>query len=148
MPSFTPPTFDDMPLYTPDSPSKKLYRYYPSHKTGYVVWRDRDGVWHQDTSAYHGDSTQRHYDWDGVTVTGPDSGIGNAQIVYLGGRTYVITVQAANELIAAGYGAYIEGLEPSEDIYSGGTSSSIGTDIYSGGTSVDTGDDVYWGGTS
>jgi hypothetical protein len=147
MPTFSPPTFSDMPLYVPGSEKAKLYRYYPSHNTGYVVWKDQNDIWHQDTVAYHGNSRERHYDGVHFTETGPDSGIGNAKVVYLGGHVYALDEAATNELIAAGYGDYIDGIEIERDIYFGGNPGVANTNVYSGGSPEVPNTDVYSGGT-
>jgi len=70
--------------------------------------------------------------------------------VYLGGHIHVVSEAAAAELVAAGFGQYLDIEEPlpgDGDIYRGGTPSSTGTDIYSGGTPGDPGSDIYSGGT-
>lgn len=147
MPVFSPPTFSDMPMYTPESDTRKLFRHFPSHQTGYVVWKDRNDIWHEDTVAYWGDRRERHYDGVNFDETGPDSGIGNARVVYMGGHVYEISEDAATELIAAGYADYIDGIDITVDIYSGGAPGVVNEDIYSGGSPEVPNTDVYSGGT-
>jgi hypothetical protein len=150
MPVFTPPEVEDLPFHQPGHPSEMLFRYYAPRKTGVCVWKDRDGIWHEELYPSHGDETDRVYDDAATpkyTTTIPTKGLGNAVVVFLGGHVYEISDEMALELIALGYAGNIIGAPSTGDIYSGGTPADTGTDIYSGGTPDSTGTDVYSGGT-
>lgn len=86
MPRFTPPVDNDM---VPFDPQDLLWSKYGGIPKGRTVWKDAQGVWHD-----------QHYPYNGREDA---PGLLQAQVVYLGGHEYDITTDAANELIAAGY---------------------------------------------
>lgn len=150
MPIFIPPEVPDLPFHQDGHRSAMLFQYYAPRKTGVCVWKDRDGIWHDELYPSHGDETDRVYD-DAAnpkyTTTVATKGLGNAVHVFLGGHEYEISDEVALELIALGYAGNIDGAPSTGDIYFGGTPADIGTDIYFGGTPADVGTDVYSGGT-
>jgi hypothetical protein len=110
--TFTPPTTDGNLIADPakvgSDPAHALFRHYGAWEAGKTVWKDAQGVWHESLSPYLGGATYTTHDGDETTTSGPDAGLATAQRVYLGGHVYEITSQEETELIAAGYGAYIE----------------------------------------
>jgi hypothetical protein len=108
MPTFIPPTTAGELVGDPkDKASWQLLRFYGSWETGKTVWRDQQGEWHEALEPYLGGHTDTVHNWNGSTVSAPDAGLANAQVVYLGGHVHTITQQEADDLTAAGYGAYI-----------------------------------------
>lgn len=114
MPTFTPPTTDGLPTFDPSKVdtdgAHRLWSYFETWAMGKTVWRDQLGVWHEQTFPYQGGETHTVHDGDTTTVTTDTSvmSLANAQVVYHGGHVYTLTAQEEADLIAAGYGAFIE----------------------------------------
>lgn len=110
MPTFTPPVGQGVAWGDEDSydPEDRLMRYYGAIPNGETVWRDQGGVYHQQQYPSQGKQTFVTFN-DGKVISSTTGvqGLGDATEVYLGGHTYEITDTTANDLIAAGYGAYI-----------------------------------------
>lgn len=82
---FVGPTQDQFfPLNSAEGPLGVITR----QQWGLTVWRDSGGAWHQ--------------------AFGPSpTDLAGATAVYGGGRRYVLTSAQQDDLVAAGYGAYI-----------------------------------------
>jgi hypothetical protein len=109
-----------MPFFrTPDVPSSQigtvspsehsypLFKFYGQIQSGTTVWRDSNGIYHHNEYPYLGNHTSTVHNDTVTTTTPPDEGLLTATEVYYGGNTYEITQQTADDLTAAGYGAYI-----------------------------------------
>jgi hypothetical protein len=109
MPTFTPPVTDGRLVGDPaDHQSWGYFRHLGAWATGLTVWRDQAGVWHESIEPYAGGATTTVHDGSTTTVTGPDEGTATAVVVYEGGHVHTITDEEAADLVAAGYGDYIE----------------------------------------
>lgn len=107
MPTFTPPLgAGEAWSKGSDSPADRLMRYYGSTSVGETVWKDGTG-WHQSQYPYQGGNQIRVFD-DGELISEETlGGLATALEYYLGGHTYEITEAKATELVAAGFGNYI-----------------------------------------
>lgn len=109
MPTFTPPLGVGEAWGDSSSldPKDRLMRYYGTTSVGETVWKDANG-WHQGQYPYQGGAEYRTFD-DGVLVSesSDTTGLESADQYFLGGHTYEISDALATELIAAGFGAYI-----------------------------------------
>lgn len=107
MPTFTPPTAQGP---APVGRHHPLWRHFGNYECGITVWRSPDGQYHQQMIPYHGGAEYRTFN-DGElvsdTVDDVNKSLANALEVYIGGSIYDITQQQADDLTAAGYGAYI-----------------------------------------
>lgn len=96
MPTFSPPTANDVPRVTEDYRREnplgwRLFRHYSLLPRGRTVLKSAAGVY--------------------TTVDNPSQDdIDAAAVAYLGGHIYQITSAEATALTAAGYGAYITGV--------------------------------------
>ena len=108
MPTFTPPTIPDTPFGIEGTPSYKLMRHFGQVEAGLTVWRDPSGTYQQSVYPWQGGQDIRAFN-DGQLIQdevgGP--GLADASEVYSGGSTHTVTQQQADDLTAAGYGAYI-----------------------------------------
>jgi hypothetical protein len=107
MPSFTPPT-EEGPQHLSRygaNPADRLFRHYPGQETGITVWRDPDGNYHQQQYPYQGGAEYRTFNDDEVTETADsiNDSLAHATEVYMGGSTYEISEETAEDLIAAGF---------------------------------------------
>lgn len=109
MPTFTPPIGQGQAWGDPTSqaPADRLMRYFGSVSTGETVWKDGSG-WHQGQYPYLGGARYRAFnDGELISDVADTSGLLDSQQYFQGGHTYPITQTLADELIAAGFGAYI-----------------------------------------
>lgn len=99
MPTFTPPTTEGQSWVHPDAKGaeRALMKFYSTCPMGKTVWRSLDLVWHEAT--YPLDTNFQVW----RDLEQPN----NALVAYHGGHTYEITQQEADDLTAAGYGAFI-----------------------------------------
>lgn len=113
MSTFTPPVDDGVLIYDPakvkSDGAHGLWQHYGAWAMGLTVWKDEVGVWHESLYPYAGGGVDVVFT-KGVKVSevGPHVGLATAQRVYEGGHVHEITPEEEAELIAAGYGAFIE----------------------------------------
>lgn len=86
--TFTSPTRPGIDYYPFNTPLDRIMGFVP---IGITIWKDSLGVFHEERDGYVEDVM-----------------IAQATIVYRGGREHAITSQEADDLIAAGYGDYVE----------------------------------------
>lgn len=84
--TFSPPSFATGEVFAPgmDEASRRLFGHFAPHRRGYTVRKVGD-TYVQTTEAYSEDLT-------------------SADVLYMGGHTYVVSDDEAADLIAAGYG--------------------------------------------
>lgn len=107
MPTFTTPTAEGPAPFGKHHP---LWRHYGNYDCGITVWRSPDGQYRQTMIPYHGGGSYRTFDNGELvsdTTDDVNKSLANATEVYIGGSIYEITQQQADDLTAAGYGAYI-----------------------------------------
>ena len=86
MPTFTPPTVNDVPpVYPSDEKNQDPWRFFADGPRGLNVWKLNDGSY---------------------TQAEPQT-LANVAVVYHGGHIHPITAGEAALLTAAGYGAYV-----------------------------------------
>lgn len=108
MPTFTPPTAPGTARI--GGKRHPLWRHYGNYEAGITVWRDPSGQYRQQQFPYHGGAQYRTFNEGELisdTTDDPDMSLANATEVYIGGSIYNITQQQADDLTAAGYGAFI-----------------------------------------
>lgn len=95
MPTFTPPVGSSVAWgdINSNDPADRLMKYYGSVPVGETVMKTQAGAW-----------VQQQYPYLGRTDS---PGVNQAQQAYIGGHTYEVTDAVATELIAAGFGAYL-----------------------------------------
>jgi hypothetical protein len=110
MTTFTPPIGEGQAWgdYRDLDPHERLMSFFGTVPTGETVWKDENGDWHQAQYPTAGNETSTvHDDGNPSIVSDPTPGLLTAEHVFQGGHTYHISTAVRDELVAEGYGDFI-----------------------------------------